>query len=165
MVFVPDKVIKEYVRPTGAQHQLRVKNVPAKFDLQLLDVDDKPRGGLAYTFTVNGIRGQARHHRRRGQRRESISPLARAATLVLDGLDERYDIDLGRLDLVNTLRGAQERLAALGIYSGAPDGDLNEETERALRDFQAQRGAHRYGHPRRFDAGGPAGPRVVTGKP
>ena len=38
-VFVPDRTPKDYVRPTGARHTFKVKNVPAKLNLRLLDLD------------------------------------------------------------------------------------------------------------------------------
>lgn len=134
-VVIPEKTVKDYVRPTGARHTFRVKNVPAKFNLRLLDVSDEPRRGLAYTLTIDGVvtRGTTDGD---GWVRGSMPPRARRAKIELDDDGESYEVDLGHLEPVDTVRGAQERLASLNAYDYEPDGLLSDEWANALRDFQ-----------------------------
>lgn len=138
-VLIPERTIKSYSRPTGARHTFRVKNVPAKFNLRLLDAADEPRVGLAYTLTIDGVvtRGTTDGD---GWVRGSMSPKAMRAVIELDEGGERYEVELGHLDPVDTVRGAQERLAALHAYDYEPDGDESAEWSAALRDFQRARG-------------------------
>jgi len=62
---------------------------------------------------------------------------ARSARLVVGrGLaSRRYQIALGGLEPINSVRGIQQRLANLGYRCGVT-GDLDEPTKRALRCFQ-----------------------------
>jgi hypothetical protein len=138
-VVIPEKTIKSYTRPTGARHTFRVKNVPAKFNLRLLDVADEPRAGLAYTLTIDGVvtRGTTDGD---GWVRGSMPPKAQRAVIELDAGGERYEVDLGHLDPVDTVRGAQERLASLNAYDYEPDGQESAEWAEALREFQRARG-------------------------
>jgi hypothetical protein len=138
-VVIPERTIKSYTRPTGARHTFRVKNVPAKFNLRLLDAADEPRVGLAYTLTIDGVvtRGTTDGD---GWVRGSMSPKAMRAVIELDEGGERYEVELGHLDPVDTVRGAQERMAALHAYDYEPDGDESAEWSAALRDFQRARG-------------------------
>lgn len=125
-VVIPERTIKSYTRPTGARHTFRVKNVPAKFNLRLLDAADEPRVGLAYTLTIDGVvtRGTTDGD---GWVRGSMSPKAMRAVIELDEGGERYEVELGHLDPVDTVRGAQERMAALHAYDYEPDGDESAE--------------------------------------
>lgn len=138
-VVIPDRTIKDYTRPTGARHTFRVKNIPAKFNLRLLDVSDEPRRGLAYTLTIDGVvtRGTTDGD---GWVRGSMPPRARHATIELDEGGEKYEVDLGHLEPVDTMRGAQERLASLNAYDYEPDGLPSDEWTAALQDFQRASG-------------------------
>jgi N-acetylmuramoyl-L-alanine amidase len=139
VVTIPEKTVKEYVRPTGARHTFRVKNVPAKLNLRLHDEGGEPRANLAYVITIDGVetRGSTDGD---GAVHVSIPPQARHGTLVLVESGESFELNLGNLDPVDTPRGAQARLRQLGAYFGAVDGTMNEEFGRALRAFQSSRG-------------------------
>ena len=76
---------------------------------------------------------------------------ARNATLMLwpvaqlaappDGPAITYEIDLGWLAPIDTIRGVQGRLLNLGHYQGLLDGSLTAATKAAIRDFRLSRGA------------------------
>src|SRR5687767_7799873 len=53
VVFIPEKRMKSYVRPTGATHTFKVKGVPAKFRVRLL-WGDEPRADEPYVLTIDG---------------------------------------------------------------------------------------------------------------
>ena len=55
VVTIPERTIKDYVRPTGARHTFRVKNIPARLNLRLHDEGGRPRSGLAYVLTIDGV--------------------------------------------------------------------------------------------------------------
>jgi hypothetical protein len=143
-VFVPEKTIKSYDRPTGARHTFRVKNVPAKFDLRLMDEAGEPRSGLAYVLVIDGreIPGTTDGD---GAVKTSISPTARNGVLRIPETGEEYQLDLGHLDPVDTIRGAKSRLHALGLYQGEIDERGGVGFSRALRSFQATQGLHETG--------------------
>lgn len=144
VVFVPDKTRKEFTRPTGARHTFRVKNVPAKFQLRLLNEDGTPRAGLAYVLTVDGreIPGTTDGE---GTVKASIAPTARDGVLRITETGEEYTLDLGHLEPVDTVRGAKARLQALGGYDGPLDDRMGPSFSRALEDFQGANGLARTG--------------------
>jgi len=82
VVTIPEKTVKEYVRPTGARHTFRVKNIPAKLNLRLHDEGGEPRANLAYVLTIDGVetRGSTDGE---GAVRVPIPPQARRGTLLL----------------------------------------------------------------------------------
>lgn len=139
VVFVPDREIKSHVRPTGARHTFRAKNVPAKLNLRLLDEGGDPRAGLAYVLNVDGVetRGSTDGD---GYVKASIPPMARRGTLTLTASGEEYDLDLGHLDPVDTILGAQARLAQMGAWSGSVDGSDTPAWRAALSAFQDAQG-------------------------
>jgi N-acetylmuramoyl-L-alanine amidase len=142
VVTIPEKTVKEYVRPTGARHTFRVKNVPARLNLRLRDEGGNPRAGLAYVLIIDGVetRGTTDGD---GAVRAPIPPTARRGALrVTDetGEEESYELDLGTLDPADTVRGAQARLAQMGAYAGAVDGRMGEAFSAALRSYQASQG-------------------------
>lgn len=139
VVTIPERTIKDYVRPTGARHTFRVKNVPAKLNIHLHDEGGEPRAGLAYVLTVDGveIRGTTDGA---GGVHSSIPPGARRGTLHLVEPDETYELDLGHLDPVDTVRGAQSRLHQMGAYAGEVDGEMGAAFVAALRSYQTSQG-------------------------
>ncbi len=138
-VFVPDRTPKDYVRPTGARHTFKVKNVPAKLNVRLLDEAGHPRSGLAFVLAVDGVETPGTTDGD-GWVRASLTPTAIAGTLHLVATDETFQLDLGHLDPVDTVRGAQARLAQLGAFHGAVDGETSDVFAAALRAFQTSQG-------------------------
>lgn len=143
VVTIPDKTMKDYVRPTGARHTFRVKNVPAKFNLRLLKETGEARSGVAYVLTVDGVetRGSTDGE---GWVKASISPTARQGTLTLtgeeSGEEESYEVQLGHLDPVDTIEGAQTRMKQMGAYFGTVTGTMSRAFVASLKAFQSSRG-------------------------
>lgn len=143
VVTIPDKTVKEYVRPTGARHTFRVKNVPARLNIRLQDEGGRARSGLAYVLTVDGVekRGVTDGD---GAVLQSIPPLARGGTLVVtdseSGEDESYELDLGHLDPLDTVAGAQARMKQIGAYYGTVSNTMTLPFVMALKAFQESRG-------------------------
>ncbi|MEK7724532.1 MAG: LysM peptidoglycan-binding domain-containing protein, partial [Acidobacteriota bacterium] len=53
IVFVPDKRLKEVREPTNQVHKFMVKNVPAKFRIQIME-NNEPQANVPFTLTVDG---------------------------------------------------------------------------------------------------------------
>ena len=139
VVTIPERTIKDFVRPTGARHTFRVKNIPARLNLRLHDEGGRPRSGLAYVLTIDGVETTGTTDGD-GAVRAPVSPTARHGTLRLVASEETFTLNLGHLDPVDTVRGAQARCAQLGIYIGDLDGTLNAAFVIALRSFQSSKG-------------------------
>ena len=143
VVTIPDKKVKDYVRPTGARHTFRVKNVPARLNLRLHDEGGEPRSGLAYVLTVDGVEKRGTTDGE-GAVRQSIPPTARRGTLLItdgeSGEEESYELDLGHLDPVDTIQGAQARMKQMGAYFGTITGSMSLPFVMALKMFQESRG-------------------------
>ncbi len=137
VVFVPEKRIKEVSEPTNQVHKFKMKNVPAKFHIRLLDDDDSPRANLNYVLEIDGqeFTGTTDGN---GAISISIPPKAKNGKLVLtdEGEEEEYDLYLGQLDPIEEISGVQARLKGLGYYNGESSQAINPETEQALKDFQ-----------------------------
>ncbi len=144
VVTIPERVVKEYVRPTGARHTFRVKNIPAKLNLNFRDEGGRPRAGLAYVLTVDGVETRGTTDGEGGVH-APIAPTARSATLRLmeketGEEEESYELDLGHLDPVDTVRGAQTRMKQMGAYFGTITGTMSLPFVMSLKAFQSGRG-------------------------
>lgn len=134
-VHIPDKTIRDYVRPTGARHTFRVKNVPARFILRLLDVGEDPRPGVEYEVLVDGEKHEGVTDGD-GYIKVSVPPAAQTAIVSIPSTGEQYEFTLGALDPVSTVHGAKERLANLNIPVGDLDDEVTEAFVEALKNFQ-----------------------------
>lgn len=143
VVTIPEKTIKDYTRPTGARHTFRVKNIPAKFNLRLLKESGEARAGLSFVLVVDGVekRGSTDGE---GWVRASIAPTARNGTLTVTesetGEEETYEVQLGHLDPVDTIVGAQTRMLQMGAYFGRVTGTMTLAFVASLKAFQSSRG-------------------------
>jgi N-acetylmuramoyl-L-alanine amidase len=137
-VFIPEKRQKMESGETGRVHTFRLKGVPVRLNLQLLDFQGQPRAGIKYTLTIDGktTRGVVPDD---GVIREIIPPRASKGTLRLE-TDEEFELQLGHMNPIEYTSGVQARLANRGYYRGEISGTLDEETRDALRRFQADRG-------------------------
>jgi len=138
VVFVPERRIAEYRRPTGATHTFQRKGVPAQLRLQFLE-GDQPRANEAFTITVDGVetRGQTDGD---GVLQVSIRPTAMRATVRFDSDGEEVDLQLGMLDPVESMTGVKARLLNLGFDVPSVSDGLDDATREALREFQQRVG-------------------------
>ena len=137
VVFVPAIAAREVTARTGAVHSFRRRAVPERLRVRFLDVNDRPRAGVPYELSVDGVlsRGETDGD---GVVLEWIQPSARAARLTLcceDG-DEDYDLEIGHLDPIEEPDGLRARLANLGYPCDDETGPLGPATQRRVREFQ-----------------------------
>ncbi len=139
-VFVPEKRMKSFMRPTGARHTFKVKGVPVKFRVTLA-WGDEPRANEPFRLVIDGetyegvMTGE-------GGVEVNIRPGARSGSLIV-GEGEReteYEVRLGALPSVEAVAGALERLQNLGYYDGAPTDTLDDDARAAVRAFQHTQG-------------------------
>jgi hypothetical protein len=145
-VFVPEKRIAEYRRPTGATHRFQRKGVPATLRVQFLS-GDAPRANQAFVAEVDGVEHRGTTDGQ-GVLQLPIRPDARRATVRFEDDEEEYDLLLGTVDPVDALTGVKARLANLGYeLPGGVSDLLDEATRDALRAFQARVGLIATGEP------------------
>lgn len=137
-VFVPEKRPKEESGATTQVHRFRLKGVPAKLNLRIQDELGEPRAGLKYTLTVDGKKTQGVVPDD-GLISEVIQPQAKQANITLE-TGEQWVLNLGYINPVDYTSGVQARLKNLGYYRGDLTGQLDEDTRKALRRFQRERG-------------------------
>lgn len=137
-VVIPEIRPKEESGETTQVHVFRLKGVPVRLNLRLLDVFNEPRAGAKYTLTVDGQKfsGEIPED---GLVSHAISPRAQRGRLVLED-GEEYDLELGHINPIDYLSGVQGRLRNLGYYEGEAMGKLDDETRDAIRKFQEDHG-------------------------
>lgn len=149
-VHIPEKRIQTVSANTDTRARFRLKGVPSKLHLVLLDADEQPRANLKYRLLIDGeiIDGETDSS---GEIIETIAPDADACTLTIvqseTDADEEYEVDLGYMDPVETLSGVQGRLNNLGFACGEPDGELSPLTTAAICAFQKTHGLSETGEP------------------
>ncbi len=136
-VVIPDKRVKEETRNTGAIYKFQKLGVPAAIRLQLFDCD-QPRVYQAYELNVDGQKRSGTTDKN-GVLQAPIPPNAKEAVVVVGPDRQEYRFQLGHLEPVTEVKGAQARLNNLG-YECAVDGALNEMTRTAVTQFQADYG-------------------------
>ena len=102
------------------------------FRLRLLE-EGEPRRNVAYTLQVDDLtlRGTTN-----GEGKLEHEIPADATSAVLTTAEDSYSFQLGGLDPVDEISGLQHRLQNLGYLAESADGELNDSTKAALRDFQ-----------------------------
>ena len=136
-VFVPEKNTKKIGLNYDKRNRFKMKGVPARLALTILDSEGQPRSGDNYFLDIDGIIIRDKLDSN-GQLDVSISPTAKVANLIVgDKLNPiRYEITLGYLDPLDTITGIQARLNNLGFDCGTEKGAIGELTKIAIRLFQ-----------------------------
>jgi len=135
-IFIPEKQVNPGVsKGTEQEHVFKLKGEPAKLKLQLLKLGE-PRANEAYVLEVNNtlIDGKTDGD---GRIEHYIPADASAGRLIMKNGKEVYGLRLGFLDPVDLIKGAQQRLNNLGYNCGGDSGELDELTQQALVNFQA----------------------------
>ena len=137
VVHIPDLSLKEELSATEKRHKFKLKGVPAKLRLRLLDKNQSPRANLAYLLKIDGDSFQGKTDPD-GRIEHGIPPNAQRATLTIkvDGRDEKYDLGLGHVDPVTEPSGVQQRLLNLGYDCRPGDMLTSDRTKSALKMFQ-----------------------------
>ena len=142
-VFVPDLQKRTESRSTDSKHKFKRKGVPAKLTMQLRMLGE-PRKNEKYVLQIDGqiLQGTLDGN---GKLEQFIPPNAKSGQLLLNGGKEVIPVQIGYLNPVDEVSGVQQRLNNLGIFCGGEDGDLNEQTQAALKKFQQLNGLNMTG--------------------
>lgn len=134
-VHFPDRILKWEDRATEAKHTFKKKGVPAMLKLSLKRLG-KPRADEPYVLEIDGqlISGTTSAQ---GLLETPIPPNARYATLKFNNGTERYSIQIGGLDPIETDAGVRQRLKNLGYTVANIDGPLTDpDAIDAIKRFQ-----------------------------
>jgi hypothetical protein len=151
VVVIPDKTEKEEDCGTESSHRFRRKSVPEKFQVQLMDWEDKPLSDLDYRFWLDGKTSEGTTDAD-GKVDEWIPPGAKMALVTFTESGDEYEFDLGGLQPIDTLYGVKQRLVNIGAMDASflgrddsgPDDDEQETlapgVQRALSDYALANG-------------------------
>jgi hypothetical protein len=135
-VKIPAKRIHQHSASADQKHTFVKKGTPAKIRL-VVEKDDFPVKNKPYNLTIDGkvYQGQTDGN---GLLEVKIKPNARQGTLEIEGLT--FDLIMGGLDPDDEVSGLQDRLKNLGFYHGEINGQMDDETQDALKEFQSFKG-------------------------
>jgi Putative peptidoglycan binding domain len=122
---------------TENRHCFVRRGVPCKLRL-VIEYEDEPVSNSAYQLVLDDgsmLEGETNDQ---GLLEASISPKVSEGVLEINGL--RFTLVLGALDPSSEDVGIQQRLANLGFYHGALDGQIGPLTCKAVAEFQARVG-------------------------
>lgn len=145
VVVIRDLRLKEVDKPTGRQHVFRRKGIPALYRLQVFDVEE-PRANQKYRLTVDGQLHEGRTDAH-GVLQEYIPAHSKEGELIIGPDEFRALLKFGYLDPINEFIGVQKRLNNLGYDCGEANGEVNDLTKSALKDFQRRFGLRESGEP------------------
>jgi N-acetylmuramoyl-L-alanine amidase len=138
VVYVPPVRRKHQAGDADARHKFKLKKNLKRLKIKLEDATGRPRAGIPCVLLIDN----QEHHGVRETDGEGIidaliSDNAQGGFLLVgDDRRERYEIRLGHLDPIDTVRGYQQRLNNLGHYKGSIDGIEGPLTRAAVRAFQ-----------------------------
>jgi len=141
VLVIPDKVLGSASCATGKRHVFRRLGVPALFVMQLLDAEDAPRTGIAYTLEVDGVAKNGTTDDT-GMVRQWVPCASQSGRLLIGEGDaaEEYALEFGDLRPLSDTRGVQQRLRNLG-FTCPVDGDAaGAALQSAIARFQAWAG-------------------------
>ena len=148
VVTIPEKRVKEESCDATRLHKFRIKGVPVRFNLRLLDIAGDPRSDVPFTLEVHGSFRRGRTDSD-GRISEVIPPIARKAILMLSppgSKVEVYEFQLGHMNPTDDIAGLQARLRNLG-YLKIITGQMDAATHNILWKFQHARGLPETGEP------------------
>ena len=134
-VFLPHKRPKEESGNTDAHHKFRRRGEPGILRLVVKEMDE-PRANQPYILKVGGQEWRGVTDPA-GRIERPIPSQARKATLIVgEGEDQaEYELNLGRLDPIETVSGVKARLSNLGYDVGAVNGVIGQKTIAAIGKF------------------------------
>jgi len=142
IVFIPEVAVRSEKVSTEARHKFKLKPGPEMEVALRLEIENRPRVGLACELVLDEIEGPANvveaFTDENGVVRFDIPPRASSGVLKIDTF-ESYHLLFANLDPVTTVSGARQRLANLGHFVDG-NNELDENTKRAFLNFQKDEG-------------------------
>jgi Putative peptidoglycan binding domain len=148
-LFIPEKEMKDYSRPTDERHKFKVRAKPLKLKLKLAKGYDEPIADTECELRIE-FDNFALTSDSDGRIEHQVSKTAQAASLIIKDkltiknnevpFDIEVPIKIGHLDPVEELSGQRARLANLGYYRGPFDEPEEKEFLSADEEFQCENG-------------------------
>lgn len=139
-VFIPEKEVKAVSVATKQKHRFRTVGAVVKLSVQVLR-NDEPIRHTPYLLEIDGETIEATTDSDGVVDRPIPAYAKRGKLIIGEGEDAvEYDLQLGALDPVDEVSGAQARLNNLGYGCGDVSGSMNEQTTDALKAFQSASG-------------------------
>jgi hypothetical protein len=143
-LYIQDKDLTQYPRPTEVRHKFIRHKPELKLCLVLEDLYEKPianascslqLGSDTRTVTTDGT----------GRLEQDIPPDVQDAVLTINANQTPYQgvslaIKIGSLDPVEEVSGQQARLNNLGYFAGEVGGTDDDALESAVEEFQCDQG-------------------------
>ncbi len=139
-LYIPPLKTREESCETEKRHRFRRKGVPEKLNVRLQKLNGQPHANTKYRLIIDDIIVREGTLDGDGGLSEYIPNNAKVGKLWLgDKYDDGpYQLELGNLDPIDTIRGVQHRLKNLGHWRGPIDGEMSEPLDKALRKFRAE---------------------------
>jgi hypothetical protein len=136
-LFIPDKVPKVEVRPTGQSHRFQLAGQSLKLRIVLRDFDNQPIAGTACVLDVEGQSYDLQTDSE-GLIEVDIPAGAENGTLRVPDLELAHAVKIGHLDPVDEDSGWQARLINLGYFAGSTGDDSADDLRLhyAIEQFQ-----------------------------
>jgi hypothetical protein len=134
VVFIPDLQLGEHSCTTDARHTFILQTEPTICRLQVFD-GEQPRSNQKYILVIDGLIFSG-FTDEAGKLEQEIHPNAQRGTLTIGPDQMTCDLQFGFLDPIDEITGIQGRLTNLGYDCGEINGQMNEDTQAALRAFQ-----------------------------
>lgn len=137
-IFIPDKRLNSTTAPTDQRAKFRIKRAKETLELKLVDFQGNPLANLACQLEIDGVKKEATTNGD-GVLKHTIRADLHQARLIVNGVVTTLQI--GHLNPMDDaedegVSGVQGRLANLGYYRGAVDGQMGDETRSAIRAFR-----------------------------
>jgi hypothetical protein len=135
-VTIPPLRVNQLDSPADQAHSFVLKGTSTKLLLRFLDDQQRPRGGIAYILTIDGVTSSGTLD---GSGSLNVPIPASAAqgsiTLQTTPDPETYPLNFGHLDPISSTTGVRGRLNNLG-FTCASDGDPDADLQSAIARFQ-----------------------------
>ena len=145
VIHIPDRDVREEVRPTDQRHKFVRPGYPLRLRLRILAAG-KPVKNERYLLEVDGLVREGSTDSD-GVLDKPIPAQATAGVLLLGKERLRLDLEIGSLDPISEVSGAQARLHNIGYDCGAIDGHLGALSRSAVLAFQETSGLPQNGEP------------------
>jgi hypothetical protein len=136
-IFIPGRRLNHCSCATEKRHTFVKRGVPEKLNIRFLDIEGMPIANEPCVLKIDGrlvpcqLDGD-------GWLRTTVPPDARTGEIKIGSKGEYgvFQIAVGHLDPITELTGIQARLAHLGYFEGALDGELSDELKQAVLKFR-----------------------------
>ena len=156
-VFIPDKQPKDHQCDTNKKHTFTLPTPTRPFSLVLEDDDEDPYSDTKYEIWIEGKKYVGKNDDPEKVKRTREDGLIYEEVPVVGKLEvrvwyekggendpdacEKYEIEMGHMDPIDTVEGIQHRLENLGYSCGEDShGTLGTDTKKALKAFQSDWG-------------------------